>query len=68
MTAELRLVRLKTDHPLMLLHIADSILEIHVQWCGAPLNPRYPDHNRACKISSERFDLGELSSTHPAVP
>lgn len=41
----------------MLLPIADSILEVHIAWCGAPLNPLYPGHNRACRCAAERSNL-----------
>lgn len=41
----------------MLLPIADSILEVHIAWCGAPLNPLYPGHNHACRCAAERSDL-----------
>jgi hypothetical protein len=41
----------------MLLSIADSILETHVAWCGAPLSPTYPAHNFACRCAAERSDL-----------
>ena len=41
----------------MLLPIADSILEVHIAWCGAPLNPSHPDHNFACRCAAERSNL-----------
>jgi hypothetical protein len=36
----------------ILICIAESVMEMHVQWCGSPL---HPSHNRACLIAYERF-------------
>ncbi len=36
----------------ILINIADSLLELHIWWCGAPT---HPNHNAACKIAWEGF-------------
>lgn len=49
----LKLIHGEREPVPILISIAESIMELHVRWCGAPV---HPNHNPACKISYERFN------------
>ncbi len=38
---------------MMLPATAAGLIELHIRWCGSPLNPHHPDHNLACRSAAE---------------
>lgn len=49
----------------ILICIAESVLELHIKWCGSPL---HPSHNPACQIAYERFSDAQDTPTRNPGP